>query len=109
MLTAADLDKPVHSYSHGTKQKLGLVQAFQHDPEMVILDEPTEGLDPLVQETFFELLDEAAGAGRTVFCPATSCPRSRGPAGESPSSGPAAWSRWRQSQAFARRGSGGSG
>jgi len=67
VLTAADLDKPIQSYSHGTKQKLGLVQAFQHDPELVILDEPTEGLDPLVQETFFELLDEAASRGRTVF------------------------------------------
>ena len=49
------------------KQKLGLVQALQHDPELVILDEPTEGLDPLVQETFFGLLAEARDAGRTVF------------------------------------------
>src|SRR6266508_3309126 len=45
----------------------GLVQALQHDPEVAILDEPTEGLDPLVQETFFALLDEAKDAGRTVF------------------------------------------
>jgi len=49
------------------KQKLGIVQALQHDPELVILDEPTEGLDPLMQEAFFGLLDEARGAGRTVF------------------------------------------
>ena len=49
------------------KQKVGLVQALQHDPEVVILDEPTEGLDPLVQETFFALVSEASETGRTVF------------------------------------------
>jgi ABC-2 type transport system ATP-binding protein len=67
MLTATDLGKPVQSYSHGTKQKLGLVQAFQHDPQLVILDEPTEGLDPLVQEAFFQLLADTAKSRRTVF------------------------------------------
>jgi ABC-2 type transport system ATP-binding protein len=66
-LDARDLARPVRGYSHGMKQKLGLVQALQHDPAVVILDEPTEGLDPLVQETFFALLAEARGAGRTVF------------------------------------------
>ncbi|MDH6108667.1 ABC-2 type transport system ATP-binding protein [Kitasatospora sp. MAP12-15] len=66
-LSAADLGRTVRQYSRGMKQKLGLVQALQHDPELVVLDEPTEGLDPLVQETFFELLDEAATAGRTVL------------------------------------------
>jgi ABC-2 type transport system ATP-binding protein len=45
-LTARDLGRPVAEYSHGMKQKVGLVQALQHDPEVVILDEPTEGLDP---------------------------------------------------------------
>ncbi|MEU8511059.1 ABC transporter ATP-binding protein [Kitasatospora sp. NPDC048722] len=66
-LTAADLARPVREYSRGMKQKLGLVQALQHDPELVVLDEPTEGLDPLVQEVFFHLLDEASRAGRTVL------------------------------------------
>jgi ABC-2 type transport system ATP-binding protein len=66
-LTATDLARPVRAWSHGMRQKLGLVQAFQHDPEVLILDEPTEGLDPLVQETLFSLLDEARQAGRTVF------------------------------------------
>ncbi|MCG6495223.1 ABC transporter ATP-binding protein [Kitasatospora sp. A2-31] len=66
-LTAADLARPVREYSRGMKQKLGLVQALQHDPELVVLDEPTEGLDPLVQEVFFALLAEAAHAGRTVL------------------------------------------
>jgi ABC-2 type transport system ATP-binding protein len=66
-LHADDLAKPVGAYSHGMKQKLGSVQALQHDPDLVIFDEPTEGLDPLVQETFFELVDEAKASGRTVF------------------------------------------
>jgi ABC-2 type transport system ATP-binding protein len=66
-LTARDLSRPVAQYSHGMKQKVGLVQALQHDPEVVILDEPTEGLDPLVQETFFALVSETSEAGRTVF------------------------------------------
>ncbi|HWB71631.1 MAG TPA: ABC transporter ATP-binding protein [Egibacteraceae bacterium] len=66
-LTAVDLARPVGAYSHGMKQKVGLVQALQHDPRIVIMDEPTEGLDPLVQETFFELLAELSAAGRTVL------------------------------------------
>ncbi|MEU6970110.1 ABC transporter ATP-binding protein [Kitasatospora aureofaciens] len=66
-LTPADLARPVREYSRGMKQKLGLVQALQHNPELVVLDEPTEGLDPLVQEEFFALLGEAAAAGRTVL------------------------------------------
>ncbi|GAA3023169.1 ABC transporter ATP-binding protein [Kitasatospora albolonga] len=66
-LSGTVLARAVREYSRGTKQKIGLVQAFQHDPELVVLDEPTEGLDPLVQETFFELLAEARAAGRTVL------------------------------------------
>ncbi|MEV7414528.1 ABC transporter ATP-binding protein [Streptomyces sp. NPDC089919] len=66
-LTSSVLARPVGTYSRGMKQKLGLVQALQHDPALVVLDEPTEGLDPLVQETFFTLLNEAAAAGRTVL------------------------------------------
>ncbi|MFJ4674206.1 ABC transporter ATP-binding protein [Kitasatospora purpeofusca] len=66
-LSRADLDKRVAAYSRGMKQKLGLVQALQHRPSLSVLDEPTEGLDPLVQEVFFELLAEETGAGRTVL------------------------------------------
>ncbi len=66
-LRPADLARPVREYSRGMKQKLGLVQAFQHEPQLLVLDEPTEGLDPLVQEEFFALLAEAATAGRTVL------------------------------------------
>ncbi|MFF0431477.1 ABC transporter ATP-binding protein [Streptomyces sp. NPDC004327] len=66
-LSERDLRRPVLGYSRGMKQKLGLVQALQHDPRLVVLDEPTEGLDPLVQETFYELMAEAPAAGRTVL------------------------------------------
>jgi beta-exotoxin I transport system ATP-binding protein len=66
-LSARDLGRPVAGWSRGMRQKLGLVQALQHEPELAIMDEPSEGLDPLVQETFFALLDEAREAGRTVF------------------------------------------
>ncbi|MFI1256405.1 ABC transporter ATP-binding protein [Streptomyces netropsis] len=66
-LSDADLGRVVGEYSRGMKQKLGLIQALQHRPELVILDEPTEGLDPLVQETFYELLSEARRAGHTVL------------------------------------------
>jgi ABC-2 type transport system ATP-binding protein len=66
-LGSGDLSRRVQEYSRGMKQKLGLVQALQHDPKLVVLDEPSEGLDPLVQETFFELLAETAEAGGTVL------------------------------------------
>ncbi|MET8624270.1 ABC transporter ATP-binding protein [Kitasatospora sp. NPDC004669] len=66
-LSPADLARPVGEYSRGMKQKLGLVQSLQHRPAVVVLDEPSEGLDPLVQETFFELLAEETAAGRTVL------------------------------------------
>jgi ABC-2 type transport system ATP-binding protein len=49
------------------KRKLGIIQAFQADPALLILDEPTEGLDPLMQEAFYELLGDVRSRGRTVF------------------------------------------
>jgi ABC-2 type transport system ATP-binding protein len=54
-------------YSKGNKQKVGVITALQHRPELLILDEPTAGLDPLVQQTFFEILREAVSAGATIF------------------------------------------
>jgi len=64
-----DLDpsRRFKEYSKGNKQKVGLVIALQHRPELLVLDEPTAGLDPLVQQTFFELLREVVGGGGTVF------------------------------------------
>ena len=62
-----DLSKNIRSYSSGNRQKLGIAQAFMHRPELLILDEPTNGLDPLMQQTFHALVAEAREAGRTVF------------------------------------------
>jgi ABC-2 type transport system ATP-binding protein len=59
--------KLIGTYSTGMKRKLGLIQALQTDPPLLILDEPTEGLDPLVQGALHELLFELPGRGRTVF------------------------------------------
>ncbi|MEQ8671783.1 MAG: ABC transporter ATP-binding protein [Aggregatilineales bacterium] len=55
------------NYSTGNKRKLGIVQAMMHHPPLLILDEPTTGLDPLVRQTFHEMLMEARDAGATVF------------------------------------------
>ena len=62
-----DPSRRFREYSKGNKQKVGLICALQHRPELLILDEPTAGLDPLVQQVFNEILFEAKAAGRTVF------------------------------------------
>ena len=62
-----DLRRKLREYSTGMKRKLGLIQAFQADPLLLILDEPTEGLDPLMQESFYQLLADVRRRGRTVF------------------------------------------
>ncbi len=66
-LSARTLRRPVRDYSRGMRQKLGIVQALQHDPELAILDEPTEGLDPLMQRAFYDILDTLKAEGRTIF------------------------------------------
>jgi ABC-2 type transport system ATP-binding protein len=66
-LIGRDLDRRTGEYSTGMKRKLGLVLAFQCQPSLLILDEPTEGLDPLMQEAFAELLTTTRREGRTVF------------------------------------------
>ncbi len=63
----AVLDRPIRQLSTGNRQKLGLVQAFMHEPELLILDEPIAGLDPLVQRSFHSLLSEVRAQGRTVL------------------------------------------
>ena len=62
-----DLTRKIRAYSSGNRQKVGLVQAFMHRPELLILDEPTNGLDPIVQQEFYALVREVSGEGRTVF------------------------------------------
>jgi ABC-2 type transport system ATP-binding protein len=59
--------RKVSTYSRGTLQKLGIISAFQHDPPVYILDEPTTGLDPLMQGVLVELLEEEAQKGKTVL------------------------------------------
>ena len=62
----ADLHRPVRSLT-GNRQKIGLIQAFMGDPELLILDEPIAGLDPLVQRRFHDLLADVRAQGRTVL------------------------------------------
>ena len=62
-----DLRRRLREYSTGMKRKLGLLQALETDPPLLILDEPTEGLDPLMQQAFYELLSDLKRRGRTVF------------------------------------------
>jgi ABC-2 type transport system ATP-binding protein len=66
-LSARDLGRQIRDYSRGMRQKVGIIQAFQADPELAVLDEPTEGLDPLMQRAFYEILEDRQRAGRTIF------------------------------------------
>lgn len=61
------LSLKIKHLSHGMLQKLGIIQAFFHQPELLILDEPSIGLDPLMQEEFYRLLRQVQHEGKTVF------------------------------------------
>ena len=63
----ADLGRAVGELSRGSRQKIGLIQALFHDPELLLLDEPTGGLDPLMREEFLNVLAEHRQRGGTVF------------------------------------------
>lgn len=63
----ANLTKKIGSYSRGNRQKIGLIAALLHEPDLLILDEPSSGFDPLVQEIFMELVREYRDNGGTVF------------------------------------------
>lgn len=63
----ADLTRPVGTLSSGNRQKIAVIQAFMHEPELLVLDEPSSGLDPLMQQEFYRMVDEVRAAGRTVF------------------------------------------
>jgi len=62
-----DTSRKIRELSRGNKQKVGVVAAFMNKPDLLILDEPTTGLDPLVQQTVMEQVQEANQAGATVF------------------------------------------
>ena len=59
--------EPAGRFSQGMKQKVMLVLAMQHDPELLIMDEPTDALDPLMRQALFGLMREFQARGRTVF------------------------------------------
>jgi ABC-type multidrug transport system ATPase subunit len=62
-----DPSRKFRQYSSGNKRKIGLIQAFMHRPHLLILDEPTNGLDPLNQQEFDRMVKEVRDDGRTVF------------------------------------------
>jgi ABC-2 type transport system ATP-binding protein len=63
----SNLNKKIGELSKGNKQKLGIVSAFMNDPEVLIMDEPTAGLDPLLQQEVYKLLLESKNEGKTLF------------------------------------------
>jgi ABC-2 type transport system ATP-binding protein len=62
-----DTGVPIKKLSHGNRQKVGLVLVFMGNEPLLVMDEPTTGLDPLMQREFLALVAEARAAGRTVF------------------------------------------
>jgi ABC-2 type transport system ATP-binding protein len=64
---ALDLKLTIKNLSKGNKQKVGVVQALMHRPELLLMDEPTGGLDPLMQQEVLHMITEARDAGTTVF------------------------------------------
>jgi ABC-2 type transport system ATP-binding protein len=62
-----ELSRKIKHLSQGNRQKIGIIQAFSHQPELVILDEPTLGLDPLIKEEFYNFLLEYRQQGNTLF------------------------------------------
>lgn len=66
-LTQSQLSKKIKHYSHGMKQKLGIIQAMQDDPDLLIMDEPTEGLDPMNKNVLYQYLEKFQAAGKTIF------------------------------------------
>ncbi|MFZ5975973.1 MAG: ABC transporter ATP-binding protein [Bacillota bacterium] len=62
-----ETNRPINDLSFGNRKKVGIVQCLLHDPELLIFDEPTGGLDPLMQIKFFDLIKEEHSRGKTVF------------------------------------------
>ena len=66
-LMELELDRHIDDLSYGNKKKVGIVQGLLHQPKLIVLDEPTAGLDPLMQQNFFNLIREENKRGATVF------------------------------------------
>jgi ABC-2 type transport system ATP-binding protein len=66
-IMSLELDKKIDDLSYGNKKKVGIVQGLLHEPKLIILDEPTGGLDPLMQQKFFNLVRDENKKGATVF------------------------------------------
>jgi len=62
-----DIHKKIDDLSYGNKKKVGIIQGLLHEPKLIILDEPTGGLDPLIQQKFFDLLREENKKGATIL------------------------------------------
>lgn len=62
-----NLHRQIRSLSKGNRQKIGLIQAFMNRPELIIMDEPSSGLDPLMQQEFYRMIEEVKSDGRTVL------------------------------------------
>ena len=86
-MPASVLRRKVRDYSRGMRQKLGVIQA-QHDPDLAVLDEPTEGLDPLMQQAFYGIMDDLRPTAAPSSSPATCCRRWSASATAWPSSAP---------------------
>lgn len=66
-LLELDVNRKIADLSYGNRKKVGIVQGLLHNPKLIILDEPTGGLDPLMQKKFFELIKEENEKGATIF------------------------------------------
>jgi ABC-2 type transport system ATP-binding protein len=66
-LSPTDLRKKIRYYSHGMKQKLGIIQAMQYEPQLLIMDEPSEGLDPLNKNILYHFVKKFKEEGKTIF------------------------------------------
>lgn len=66
-LMELELDRRIEDLSYGNKKKVGIVQGLLHQPKLLFLDEPTAGLDPLMQRKFFQMIREENQRGATVF------------------------------------------
>ncbi len=63
----ADADRKVREYSKGMQQRIGLAQALVHDPELIFLDEPTDGVDPMGRAAIREVIEDRKRGGATIF------------------------------------------